>query len=40
MKDISKKLKLTQLNKQELSEKELNQLLGGENYCTCIGFAL
>ena len=37
MKDVSKKLKLTQLNQQELSEKELNQLLGGENCCICNG---
>ncbi len=29
------KLKLAQLNKIELSEKELNQLLGGENCCIC-----
>ena len=27
------KIKLDQLNKAELSEKELNRLLGGENCC-------
>lgn len=35
MKGLSKRLTLTQLNKQELSEKELNRLLGGENCCIC-----
>lgn len=34
MKNI-KKINLTQLNKIELSERELNQLLGGENCCIC-----
>ena len=29
------KIKLDQLNKAELSEKELNRLLGGENCCLC-----
>ncbi|WP_455592714.1 TIGR04149 family rSAM-modified RiPP [Bacteroides sp.] len=29
------KIKLTQLNKAEVSEKELNRLLGGSNCCTC-----
>lgn len=29
------KIKLNQLNKVELSERELNRLLGGENCCTC-----
>ena len=36
MKKVSLNLKLTQLNKQELSERELNRLLGGETRCcTC-----
>lgn len=29
------KIKLDQLNKAELSEKELNRFLGGENCCLC-----
>lgn len=35
MKEINKKIKLTQLNKVVLSEKELNRLLGGVDGC-CI----
>ncbi len=34
MKNV-KKINLTQLNKVELSEKELNRLLGGGNCCLC-----
>lgn len=37
MKGSSKRLTLIQLNKQEVSEKELNRLLGGENCCICNG---
>lgn len=29
------KIKLTQLNKTEVSERELNRLLGGGNCCIC-----
>lgn len=29
------KIKLNQLNKAELSERELNRLLGGTNCCLC-----
>ena len=29
------KIKLNQLNKAELSEKEMNRLLGGDHCCTC-----
>ncbi|WP_307758931.1 TIGR04149 family rSAM-modified RiPP [uncultured Mediterranea sp.] len=36
MKEINKKIKLTQLNKVVLSEKELNRLLGGEEEKCCI----
>lgn len=34
MKKLSK-IKLNQLNKTELSERELNRLLGGTNCCIC-----
>lgn len=34
MKKLSK-IKLNQLNKAELSEREMNRLLGGENCCIC-----
>ena len=34
MKKLSK-IKLTKLNEAELSERELNRLLGGENCCIC-----
>ena len=36
MKKLSK-IKLNQLNKAELSERELNRLLGGSNCCICRG---
>ncbi len=29
------KIKLNQLNKVELNEKEMNRLLGGDNCCIC-----
>ncbi len=32
---MEKKIKLNQLNKAELSEKEMNRLLGGDNCCIC-----
>ena len=38
MKKLSK-IKLNQLNKAELSERELNRLLGGSNCCICRGQA-
>lgn len=34
MKKLSK-IKLSQLNKAELGEREMNRLLGGENCCIC-----
>lgn len=34
MKKLSK-IKLTRLNEAELSERELNRLLGGSNCCIC-----
>ena len=38
MKKLSK-IKLNQLNKAEISERELNRLLGGSNCCICRGQA-
>lgn len=38
MKNV-RKINLTQLNKVELSEKELNRLLGGNEHCCVCGCA-